>query len=136
VKSIRTELEIITVKHRRAWETWIAKHHQTTPGVWIQMAKKGSGVVTVSYDEALDVALCYGWIDNQVRRCDERTYLLKFVPRGPKSAWSKGNRVRALALTKAGRMQPAGRATIETAKRDGRWEVATERAGRASPAQR
>ncbi len=88
------------------------------------MGKKHSGVISVSYVEALEVALCYGWIDGQARRYDASTWIQKFTPRGTRSIWSKRNRQRALALIKAGRMKPAGLAAIKNAKRTGRWQAA------------
>ena len=93
-------------------------------GVWVKFAKKGSGVETVVYAEALDVALCYGWIDSQVLRYDERFYLQKFTPRRSRSKWSRINREKIEELTKQGRMKPAGLEQVELAKADGRWDAA------------
>ena len=107
-----------------AWEAWLAEHHAASDGVWIRFAKKGSGVPTVRYAEALDAALCFGWIDGQTKSVDETWYLQRFTPRRKRSMWSKRNREKVAALIEAGRMQPAGLAEIERAKADGRWDAA------------
>ena len=107
-----------------AFEAWLRETHATEPGVWVKLAKKGSGIPSVTYAEALDSALCYGWIDGQTRRVDERWYLQKFTPRRARSLWSKRNRDKVAALIEAGRMQPAGLAEIERAQADGRWDAA------------
>jgi len=106
------------------WEEWLAEHHAAADGVWIMVAKKASGIASVTHDEALDVALCYGWIDGQGKTFDDTYYLQKFTPRRPKSLWSKRNIEKVAALTAAGKMQPAGLAEVEAAKRDGRWDAA------------
>ena len=115
---------ILTLASEAAWEAWLDAEHATSDGVWLKFAKKGSGVETVVYAEALDVALCYGWIDSQVARLDERFYLQKFTPRRARSKWSHINREKIEALTKQGRMKPAGLEQVELAKADGRWEAA------------
>ncbi|MEP6572801.1 MAG: YdeI/OmpD-associated family protein [Gemmatimonadota bacterium] len=109
-----------------AWESWLRKHHARSTGLRIKFAKKGSGVASVTHAEALDVALCYGWIDGQTARIDGVYWLQRFTPRGPRSKWSKVNCDKASALIEAGRMQPAGHAAIEAARADGRWEGAYE----------
>ena len=106
------------------WEAWLDAEHASSDGVWVKFAKKGSGVETVVYAEALDVALCYGWIDSQVMTLDERFYLQKFTPRRSRSKWSRINREKIEQLTKAGRMKPAGLEQVELAKADGRWDAA------------
>jgi uncharacterized protein YdeI (YjbR/CyaY-like superfamily) len=106
------------------WEAWLDAEHEGSDGVWLKFAKKGSEVETVVYAEALEVALCYGWIDSQVKSLDERFYLQKFTPRRAKSKWSRINRDKIEELTKQGRMKPAGLAQVELAKADGRWEAA------------
>lgn len=106
------------------WEAWLEREHAVSDGVWLRFAKKGSGVASVVYAEALEVALCYGWIDSQVLSLDERFYLQKFTPRRSKSKWSRINRDKIEGLTKQGRMKPAGLAQVELAKADGRWEAA------------
>ena len=103
---------------------WLDEHHSRHKGLWLKHAKKSSGKKSVSYDEALEEALCYGWIVSQKQAYDSDYYLQKFTPRGPKSVWSKINVTKVEALTKAGRLQPAGLAAIESAKQDGRWDAA------------
>lgn len=109
---------------REEWEAWLDAEHGTSEGVWIKFAKKGSGVASVAYAEAVDVALCYGWIDSQVASLDERFYLQRFTPRRARSKWSRLNRDKVAELTRQGRMKPAGLAQVELAKADGRWEAA------------
>jgi uncharacterized protein YdeI (YjbR/CyaY-like superfamily) len=106
------------------WEAWLDAEHATSDGAWLKFAKKGSGVTSVVYAEALEVALCFGWIDSQVMALDERFYLQKFTPRRSRSKWSKINVQKIEALTKAGRMRPAGLEQVELAKADGRWDAA------------
>ena len=111
-------------KDEKAWAAWLEKNHQTSAGVWMKVAKKASGVESVSYPEALEVAICYGWIDGQVRRRDEGSYLQRFTPRRPRSAWSKRNVDLAERLIAERRMQPAGNAAVDDARSDGRWQAA------------
>jgi uncharacterized protein YdeI (YjbR/CyaY-like superfamily) len=106
------------------WEAWLDAEHARSDGVWIKFAKKGSGVPTVLYPEAVEAALCYGWIDSQMKSLDERFYIQKFTPRRAKSKWSRVNREKIEELMKQGRMRPAGLAEVELAKADGRWEAA------------
>jgi len=106
------------------WEAWLDAEHAASDGVWLKFAKKGSGVPSVVYAEALDVALCFGWIDSQVKSFDERFYLQKFTPRRAKSKWSRINRDKIEELTRQGRMRPAGLAQVELARADGRWDAA------------
>jgi uncharacterized protein YdeI (YjbR/CyaY-like superfamily) len=115
---------ILDFASQAEWEAWLDTEHSRSDGVWLRFAKKGSGVASVVYAEALDVALCYGWIDSQVARYDERFYLQKFTPRRSRSKWSRINRDKIEALTKEGRMKPAGLEQVELAKADGRWEAA------------
>ena len=107
-----------------AWAAWLRKQHAKSPGVWLELGKKGSEVKAVSYAEALDAALCYGWIDGQKKPGPPGTFLQRFTRRGEHSIWSKINREKALALIAAGRMQPAGLVAIEHAKDNGQWEAA------------
>ena len=116
----------------KAWETWLARNHAKTPGLWLQIYKKGSGQRSVTYAEALDAALCYGWIDSQKRPKDEASWLQRFGPRRPRSGWSRINTRHAERLIAAGRMQPAGLAEIEAARRDGRWQRAYDSSSAAS----
>lgn len=113
-----------TFASAKAWDAWLAKNHAKSTGVWIEIAKAKSGVKSVTYPEALDVALAWGWIDGQKKGLDERAWLQRFTPRGARSIWSKINCAKALALIESGAMQPAGRAEVERAKADGRWAQA------------
>jgi len=106
------------------WTSWLDSNHATAPGVWLRIAKKGSALVSVTISEALDAALCYGWIDGQRNRLDADSYLQKFTPRRKRSVWSKVNRENVARLIRSGAMRPAGMAAIEAAKADGRWERA------------
>ena len=106
------------------WERWLATNHAKAQGVWLRFFKKGTGVPTVSYAEAVEGALIYGWIDSQVKKYDARSYIQKFTPRRAKSVWSKVNREKVLALVRSGRMRAAGQAAVEAAKSDGRWDAA------------
>ncbi|MES2258946.1 MAG: YdeI/OmpD-associated family protein [Pseudomonadota bacterium] len=116
----------------QAWWQWLELHHAGSAGVWMRLAKKASGVASVSYPEALDAALCFGWIDGLKKSAGEQFWLQKFTPRARRSIWSKVNRDKALALEAAGRMQPAGRQEIERAQQDGRWEAAYDSSSSAS----
>ena len=115
---------ILLFRRQKDWQDWLDDNHATSSGVWLRMAKKGSAVQSVSYGEALEAALCYGWIDAQKKGESEQAWLQPFTPRRTKSIWSKVNREKAAALIKAGRMQPAGLEQIARAKRDGRWVAA------------
>ena len=106
-----------------AWEKWLVKHPASN-GVWMKVAKKGSETPSVTYDEALDVALCHGWIDGQKNSCDENYFLQKFTPRRDRSIWSKRNIAKVAALKAQGKMKPGGLAQVEAAQKDGRWEAA------------
>jgi uncharacterized protein YdeI (YjbR/CyaY-like superfamily) len=108
----------------KEWERWLARNHAQSPGVWLKIAKQGSGVTTVSHPDALEVALCFGWIDGVRHRHDDVYFRQRFTPRTKKSKWSKINRDKVEALVAAGRMRPAGQAAIDAAKADGRWDAA------------
>ncbi len=116
----------LELRTRADWAAWLDEHYGEQEGAWLKIAKKGSGIQTVTYDEALEVALCYGWIDAQVRRLDERYYLQRFTPRRARSNWSKVNRQKALELIERGEMKPPGLAEIERARADGRWDRASD----------
>ena len=118
------ELPILLFEDQAAWASWLAENHATSAGLWLRIAKKGSGLVSVTYDAALTVALCYGWIDGQKGRYDDGSWLQKFTRRGPKSIWSQINRDKAEALIAGGQMQAAGLDAITRARQDGRWEAA------------
>ena len=119
-----SELLILPFASQSKWADWIAKQHDKSAGVWLKLAKKDSGISSVTYTEALEVALCYGWIDGQKNSFDEKYFLQKFTPRRPKSIWSKINVEKVERLIASGQMKPAGLKAIEAAKADGRWEQA------------
>jgi uncharacterized protein YdeI (YjbR/CyaY-like superfamily) len=106
------------------WESWLSDHHAASEGVWVKIAKKDAGIESVRYPEVLEVALCFGWIDGRRAALDERYFLQRFTPRRPRSRWSQNNRRTAERLIAQGRMRPAGRAEVERARADGRWEAA------------
>jgi uncharacterized protein YdeI (YjbR/CyaY-like superfamily) len=119
-----TEIPVKLFRSQKDWTTWLSKNHAKSAGVWLKIAKKDGGIKSVSYAEALEVALCYGWIDGQKKGLDDSAWLQKFTPRGPRSIWSKINRKKAQELIKSGQMKPAGLAAIERAKKNGQWENA------------
>ena len=119
-------LQVMSFETQHDWETWLKEHHTDTKGIWLKLAKKAAGTPSVSYAEALDSALCYGWIDGQKATFDDKYWLQKFTPRGARSIWSKVNCDKATALIAEGRMQPAGLRQVELARSDGRWEAAYE----------
>ena len=126
------ERPVVFVEDRDAWRTWLADNHETAPSVWLVIGKKGSGVDTPSYDEAVEEALAFGWIDSKANRYDDAQYLQSFSKRRPKSMWSESNRERVARLIEEGRMHPAGLAAVDEAKRRGTWGVritARERRG-------
>ncbi|OCS49792.1 YdeI/OmpD-associated family protein [Ralstonia pickettii] len=115
---------ILTFTSQQAWEAWLETNGETAAGVWLRIAKRTAEDSTVSYAEALESALCYGWIDGQKQAENAHYWLQRFTPRTTKSIWSKINTTKAEALIAAGRMRPAGLRAVELAKRDGRWEAA------------
>jgi uncharacterized protein YdeI (YjbR/CyaY-like superfamily) len=119
-------LPVMTFESTDAWDAWLAAHHAGSPGLWLKIAKKGAAGRTISYSDALDVALCHGWIDGQKGRHDDEYWLQRFTPRKAGSNWSKINTERAAALIESGRMRPAGLREVERARADGRWEQAYE----------
>jgi uncharacterized protein YdeI (YjbR/CyaY-like superfamily) len=123
-KSPPLELATLAFKSPKEWEAWLDRNHATAPGVWIRLAKKGSGIPSVSYMEAVDVALCYGWIDSQSKSLDDQLYIQRFTPRRARSPWSKINRAKAEAFIAQGRMRPGGMREVEAAQADGRWDRA------------
>jgi uncharacterized protein YdeI (YjbR/CyaY-like superfamily) len=116
--------EIISCGNVDEWDRWLSEHGETRPGVWLTIAKKGAGAVTMTAADAGDVAICHGWIDSQRRGLDAKHFLQRYSPRRPGSPWSRVNVERVAALEAAGRMRPAGRAQVEAAKADGRWAAA------------
>lgn len=117
---------VMEFKNSAAFEKWLAKNHTKEDGVWLKIAKAKTGITTITQPEALDVVLCYGWIDGLRRGLDDNYFLQKYTPRTAKSTWSVINKKKVAALIKAGRMQPAGITAIEAAKKDGRWANAYE----------
>jgi uncharacterized protein YdeI (YjbR/CyaY-like superfamily) len=127
----KPELPLLQFDDPAAWEEWLSTHYDT-PGVWLKLAKKNTGVTTVTYAEALEVALCWGWIDGQVGRLDETFYRQRFTPRTKRSKWSQINRRHIERLTAEGRMRPPGQAAVDAAIADGRWEAAYPAASEAT----
>ncbi len=121
--SAKQDLPIILFSSPAAWERWLADQHATSDGVLLKLAKKGSGIDSISYAEAVEVALCYGWIDGQASKFDEDHWLQRFTPRRSRSKWSRINRDKATDLIERGEMKPAGLREIERAKADGRWPL-------------
>ena len=118
------ELKELVVADVAALRAWLLEHHETSPGVWLALAKKGGTVTTLTWQQAVDEALCVGWIDGQARKRDDTTSAIRFTPRRPRSTWSQRNVAHVARLEAAGRMLPAGRAAVEAAKADGRWQAA------------
>jgi uncharacterized protein YdeI (YjbR/CyaY-like superfamily) len=118
------DLPVEELASANAWERWLARNHATSPGLWLKIAKKGTGTTTVDITDAIEIALCYGWIDGLRHKHDDVYFRQRFTPRKPRSRWSQINRDRAEALIAAGRMQPAGQAEVDAAKADGRWDAA------------
>ena len=119
-----TDLPTLPFASKKKWTDWLAKQQDKSAGVWLKLAKKDSGIASVSYEEALDVALCYGWIDGQKKGFDDQYWLQKFTPRGAKSIWSRINTEKAERLIASGQMKPAGLKAVQAAKMDGRWDAA------------
>jgi uncharacterized protein YdeI (YjbR/CyaY-like superfamily) len=121
---VTQDLEIVALASAEAFEAWLGENHAVSPGIWLKLRKKGPGVVALDYAQALDVALCYGWIEGQKATFDDQWWLQRFTPRRPSSKWSRINRDKVAALTEQGRMRPPGQAEVDRAKADGRWEAA------------
>lgn len=121
-KSIRTELPVMQFTTAVSMNEWLEKNHSESSGIWLRIYKKNSGVLSVNYDQALDEALCFGWIDGQVKTYDEQSYIQKFTPRRARSIWSKRNIGHITRLRNEGRMHPSGLKEAEAAKADGRWD--------------
>ncbi|NWL87911.1 MULTISPECIES: YdeI/OmpD-associated family protein [unclassified Paenibacillus] len=120
------DLPIMAFSGQQDFEAWLAQNHDTSAGIMLKIAKKNSTISTVSYSEALDCALCYGWIDSRKEKADEETWLQRFTPRKASSIWSQVNKERTEALIASGRMKPSGYQAIEAAKQNGRWDNAYE----------
>ncbi|MFD6313462.1 YdeI/OmpD-associated family protein [Streptomyces nigra] len=118
------DLETVAFESAQAFQAWLGENHAVSPGIWLKLRKKAPGVVALDYAQALDVALCYGWIDGQKAALDDEWWLQRFGPRTARSRWSKINRDKVAALIDQGRMRPPGQAEIDRAKADGRWDAA------------
>jgi uncharacterized protein YdeI (YjbR/CyaY-like superfamily) len=123
-KAANHDLPILLFETLHDWTTWLEANHASATGVWVRMAKKASGIPAIDYNQAVEGALCYGWIDGIKKSYDETSWLQKFTPRGPKSIWSKINREKVQALIERGQMRPAGMRAVEAAQADGRWQAA------------
>jgi uncharacterized protein YdeI (YjbR/CyaY-like superfamily) len=121
---LKKGLPITHFESQKDWEAWLQKNHTTSGGIWIKFAKKSSVIDSVSHQEALDTAICYGWIDGQTASFDDNFWLQRFTRRGPKSKWSKINCQKATELIAQGKMKAPGLKEVELAKRDGRWDKA------------
>ena len=120
------ELRKVQPNSREAWRAWLETHHATSQGVWLVFAKKHTGLPSPSYEEAVQEALCFGWIDSLMRSIDDRFHMQMFTPRKPKSAWSATNKARMAKLLKAGVVEPAGRAAVASARKSGSWNTFAE----------
>jgi uncharacterized protein YdeI (YjbR/CyaY-like superfamily) len=118
------DLPTVEFRSQAVWETWLQKNHEGSSGVWIKFAKKAARAASVTYPEALEAAICFGWIDGQKASGEDTFWLQRFTPRRPRSNWSKINCAKALELLVAGRLRPAGLREVEAAKRTGRWDAA------------
>ncbi|WP_269629999.1 YdeI/OmpD-associated family protein [Pelomonas sp. BJYL3] len=125
---LQAQADPVLFKNAKAFETWLRKHHASSDGLWLKIAKRGAEAPSVSYAEAVEIALCWGWIDGQKKSLDAQHYLQRFTPRRARSIWSKVNVEKVAALIEAGRMQAPGHAQIEAAKADGRWAKAYDSA--------
>lgn len=128
----KPELRILPFASRGEWEAWLEENHADSDGLWVKFAKKNSSIETVTYAEALEEALCYGWIDGQTKSFDEYYWLQRFTPRRPRSKWSRVNREKVTGLIEAGKMKPAGLREVERARADGRWDAAYESQSKAT----
>jgi uncharacterized protein YdeI (YjbR/CyaY-like superfamily) len=124
MRSGKPDLPVIAFKSQQDWDAWLTSQRTRSKGLWLKLAKKASGIASVSKQEAVDAALCHGWIDGQLDSFDEKYWLIRFTPRQSASKWSEKNRARALQLVEVGRMRPAGLKEIERARKDGRWNGA------------
>jgi uncharacterized protein YdeI (YjbR/CyaY-like superfamily) len=120
----RQDLPVISFADREDWERWLEEHHTSSDGLWLKIAKQGSDIASISYAEALEAALCYGWIDSQKAKFDAEHWLQRFTPRRSGGKWSKANRDKAEELIARGLMKPAGLQEVERARADGRWDAA------------
>lgn len=123
-KNSSQDIPILLFKNQKEWKKWLNKNHKTADRIWLRIAKKDSGIKSVTSNEALETALCYGWIDSQRKKYDDKTFLQKYTPRGKRSIWSKINRQKVEELIKKKQMKPAGLEAVEAAKKNGRWDAA------------
>ncbi|MFE2811933.1 YdeI family protein [Streptomyces nigra] len=123
-EGVTQDLETVAFESAEAFQAWLGENHAVSPGIWLKLRKKAPGVVALDYAQALDVALCYGWIDGQKAAMDDEWWLQRFGPRTARSRWSKINRDKVAALIEHGRMRPPGQAEIDRATADGRWDAA------------
>lgn len=121
VATSKPELDELFVPDVVAWRSWLLEHHDRSPGVWLVLTKVGGTATELTYEQAVEEAVCFGWIDSQARRRDEQTRSMRMTPRGPRSPWSASNVARVARLEATGRMHRAGRAAVEAARADGRW---------------
>ncbi len=128
----KINIPIIAFQSAKEWRAWLTKNAQNSKGIWLKIFKMNSTEKTITYSEALDEALCFGWIDGQKNSFDQQVWLQKFCPRSPKSIWSKVNIEHIERLTKLGKMEPAGLLAVEAAKEDGRWEMAYDSSSKMS----
>ena len=124
------DLPVLSFTSEAEFDAWLSQHYTETTGFWLRYFKKGSNKETITHDKAVDVALCWGWIDGLANKYDDISYLVRFTPRRPKSIWSKVNVAKVEKLIEAGRMQPSGLAQVEKAKADGRWDIAYQPASK------
>lgn len=123
---VEVDREVLALPDSAAWESWLAEHHEERSEAWLRIAKRHSELTSVTITDALDVALCFGWIDGQRKSLDDQSYLQRYSRRRPRSSWSQVNVAKVEVLLEAGRMQPAGLAEVGAAKADGRWDAAYE----------
>ncbi|MEU1888414.1 YdeI/OmpD-associated family protein [Micromonospora sp. WMMD987] len=121
---VSAELDELIVADADALRAWLSAHHDTSPGVWLALTRKGGTVTTLTWQQAVDEALCFGWIDGQARKRDQESSWIRFTPRRPRSSWSQRNVANVARLEEQGRMRPAGRAAVAAARADGRWDAA------------
>lgn len=114
---------VLPFETEQAFEAWLVAHHADTPGLWVKFAKKGRGIASISFPEAVQVAMCFGWVDSKMQSVDEDYYVLRYQPRRPRSNWSASSKELAERLMADGRMRPSGLAQVEAAKADGRWDA-------------
>jgi len=134
VKTVEEPIQqVMLFANQQGWDDWLSSHSGASPGLWLRLAKQSAAYRSVSYQQAIDIALCHGWIDGQKKSFDDESWLQKFTPRGPNSVWSKLNRAKALALIEQGRMRPSGLAAVERAKQNGRWDAAYDSHRTAEP---